>query len=613
MVHECLTKKLIFVIICGLVGLCSLPGCTPSNYKKDADEKVYNIIDKKWKNEFGPKANYRISDVPPSPNDIQIEKVIPPNGVLTLSQAVALATAHNRDYQLQKEALYVKSLDLRLLQHNFERLYYGRPKGTYAKVEGVDYVGAGAGIEPRFNPGRVAQDLPFDRPGRPDGVELSIDDGFGFDQLLTDGTMIGTNVALSWNRILTGTLKGESLISVLSFEVAKPLLRGSDRRVVMESLTQAERDALYQVRLFNRFRKTFVVSVITQYYQVLQLFDAVKNARRNYNTVAWLYERVRKLADVGRLPMYEGDEAHQRVLQALDIYVQAERDYKQALDSFKMTLSLPPQAKFQLDPNELEHLRAVELTYPDFSEAESIETALSRRLDLVNSADAVIDAQRKVYVAADSLRAQLDLGVNTNIPLQDISSSNAKVFQDLYLSGLQLDLPFDRVAEQNIYRKALITLNQNQREYELAADTVALEIRTAYRDLVKAAQQYKIQLQSLDVQRKRFKDTYLLMQYGRANSRRVLDAQRDVFAAQNEAAQALVNYTVATLNFYRDAEVLQVRPDGMWEKNVDKTAVSGDSSVTGGLHGSETKTRRTIASQPRGPQIAKASPETAQE
>lgn len=552
--------------MCSFVGLCGLPGCTHPDYKKDADEKVYNIIDKKWKNEFGTKANYKISDVPPSPNDIQIEKVIPSNGVLTLSQTVAIATAHNRDYQTQKERLYAKSLDLVLIRHNFEKVYYGKPKGEYAKVAGADYVGIGAGIEPRFLPGRVGQQLPVDNNGQLRGNRMNLDDGFGFDQLLTDGTMIGANVGLSWGRILDGTLKGESIISILSFEVTKPLLRGSDRKVVMEGLTQAERDTLYQVRSFNRFRKTFVVSVISQYYSVLQAFDAVKNARRNYNTLDWLYERVEKLANAGRLPKYELDGVAQNRLIALDRYIEAEKEYKLLLDRFKVTLGLPTIAEFRLDPNELEGLRTAKLVEPDFNEAVVVETALSGRLDLLNSADVVTDAQRKVFVAADALKAQLDLGVNTNIPLQDLSSSNAKVLQDFVLSGVQLDLPFDRDAEQNIYRKALITLNQKQREYEQAGDMVALEVRSAYRDWREAARRYKVQSGQLRLAQKRLKDTFLLMQYGRANSRRVLDAQKDLFDAQNAATKAVVAYTSATLNLYRDTEVLGVRPDGMWEK-----------------------------------------------
>lgn len=559
-----LIKNLIYLVMCGVVGLCAPAGCTGPDYKKDADERVYKIIDQKWKDEFGPKANYKISDVAPSPSDIVVEKAVPASGVLTLPQAVAIATAHNRDYQTQKEELYAKALDLRLIRHNFEKVYYGRPKGTYARVEGTGYSGVGAGIEPRFNPGRVAQDLPANQDGL-DGDELGIDDGFGFDQLLTDGTMIGVNIASSWGRILSGPLKGESIISVLSFEVTKPLLRGSDRRVVMEGLNQAERDTLYQLRSFNRFRKTSVVSVISQYYGALQAFEVVKNARRNYNTLDWVFERVEKLAGAGRLPQYELDAAYQDKIVALDAYLEAEKEYELLLDQFKITLGLPTTMEFRLDPNELEALRKTEIIYPDFSEDEAVETALSQRLDLTNSADAVFDSQRKVFVAADSLRAQLDLGLNTNIPLQDLSSSNAKVFQDLFLSGLQVDLPFDRVAEQNIYRKALITLNQKQREHELAADTVKLEVRQAYRDLKESARRYKVQSEALRLAQKRFNDTFLLMQYSRASSRRVLDSQKDLFDAQNTATEAMVAYAVATLNLYRDTETIQVRPDGMWE------------------------------------------------
>jgi hypothetical protein len=39
-----------------------------------------------------------------------------------------------------------------------------------------------------------------------------------------------------------------------------------------------------------------------------------------------------------------------------------------------------------------------------------------------------------------------------------------------------------------------------------------------------------------------------------------------MFEAQNAATQTLVDYTIATLNFYRDTGVLHVRPDGMWER-----------------------------------------------
>jgi len=57
MIYNCFNKNLLYLIVCTLAGLCALNGCGPEDYKKDADERVYKIIDQKWKDEFGTKAN----------------------------------------------------------------------------------------------------------------------------------------------------------------------------------------------------------------------------------------------------------------------------------------------------------------------------------------------------------------------------------------------------------------------------------------------------------------------------------------------------------------------------------------------------------------------------
>jgi len=526
-------KNRVCLILCALACLCSWLGCAQQNYKKEADDQVYNIIDRKWDEDFGTKNNYKISDTVPSPNDIQIEKEVTDFGVLTLPQAVALATAQNHEYQTQKEALYIMALDLRLTRHEFEYQFFG---------------GAGAGYNADSNNEAV-------------GVETNI----GFNRLLAGGTRISTELAAAWVDVLTGNLRG-GLSSILSATVTQPLLRGSDRKIVLENLTQAERDTLYQVRSFNRFRKTFVVSVISQYYEILQKHDTMENARNNYITLAWLSERVEKLANAGRVPLLELDQIRQEKLQASNIYSQAEKDYKQALDEFKIILSLPTTAEFQLDENEFETIRTVEMIEPDFTEAKVIEAALLQRLDLVNNVDAIIDAQRKVYVAADGFRADANLIGTAGVTSSNRASQGTLDWmREEYGLGIELNLPLDRVPEQNIYRKALITLNQRQRKYELAADTIALEVRQAHRDLTEATERYKTLLEALELARQRFNNTFLLLQHGKASSRRVLQAQGDLFNAQNDAGQALLDYTIATLKFYRDTGAIQVLPDGMWK------------------------------------------------
>jgi len=326
----------------GLAGLCGLVGCTQPDYKKEADEQVYRIIDQKWSDDLGSKANYAISDVAPSPDDIQIEKRVAIPGILTLPQAVALATAHNREYQTQREALYIRALDLRLTRHDFETQFFGGFSGGYNA----------------------------DRNDEAVGTEASI----GFRRLLAGGARISTEVAIAWVDVLTGNMRG-GLASILSATVTQPLLRGSERAIVMEGLTQAERDTLYQIRSFNRFRKTFVVSIISQYYTVLQRLEDSNNARSNYTTLAWLLERVEKLADGGRLPMLEVDRIRQERLEAANVYSQAEKEYRHAVDEFKLALSLSTSAELRLDESEFEALRAAEMTEPEFSEDQVLEAA----------------------------------------------------------------------------------------------------------------------------------------------------------------------------------------------------------------------------------------------
>ena len=163
--------------------LSGLIGCASHDYKREADEQGYRIIDQKWDPNFGTKANYKISDTPPSPNDIQISKEVTNFGILTMPQAVALATAYNREYQKQREDLYVKALDLRLIRHDFETQFFG---------------GGSAGYN-------------ADRDDGVAGVETNV----GFNRLLAGGTRISAQLAGAWAEVLSGNLRS-GLASILS-------------------------------------------------------------------------------------------------------------------------------------------------------------------------------------------------------------------------------------------------------------------------------------------------------------------------------------------------------------------------------------------------------------
>jgi outer membrane protein TolC len=522
---------------CVAVSLAIISGCSPQYYKAQADEQVYKIIDTKWQNHFGEKVNYKISDVAPSPNDVKAEAVT--STAISLSDAVAMATASNRDYQNQKESLYLKALDLTLARHQFARQWFGTIDAAYNK--GTDITGEN-----------------FEA--------VNSDAEIGFNQMLADGGQISTSIALDWARFLTGDPR-TSLGSVLSASITQPLLRGAGREVAQENLTQAERDVLYQIRSFNRFRQTFVVSIISDYYRVLQQRDAVTNAEDNYKRVAESKDRLEMEAQAGRRNRYEVDQAEQNVLANKDNYVRAVERYQQQLDEFKIRLALPTDANVELDQNELRALEVSGVSEPDYTVNAAVETALLSRLDLANRADSVDDAARKIMVAANGLEADLNLVGNAAVPSTGRTEFERLQFhKGAYSFGFEADLPLDRLAERNIYRESLIALMQQQRDYDNSIDTVKLEVRQAYRQLLESAEQYQIQKNGVGLADKRVESTSLLLEAGRLTARDLLDSQTALLAAQNGLTAALIDHTIAKLKFFSDIGVLQVRPDGMWEK-----------------------------------------------
>jgi outer membrane protein TolC len=526
--------------LCGLLGVVVILGfvgaCSTEHYKAEADKEVYKIIAGKWKDGFGSKSNYIISDsnIPASPNDITIEAAIPASGVMSLIQAVALATAQNRTYQRQKEDLYLTALDLTLARHQFARQWFGTVDASYVRDSANEQVGYDAET--------------------------------GFSQLLADGAQISTSIAIDWARFLTGD-PDTSLGSVLSASVTQPLLRGRGRKIARENLTQAERNALYQIRSFNRYRKTFVVSIVNSYYRVLQQSDRVTNAENDYNSKVESRKRLEMEAVAGRKPKFEVDQAREGELRARDSVVQVRQRYEQQLDEFKILLSLPTRADIELDQNELKALEAIGVVKPDYDLDAAIETALAHRLDLANSADAVRDMERKVVVAADNLGVELNLIGSAGVrSTPETKVGRLQFHNGTYSLGLEADLPLDRKAERNAYREALIALEQRRREFQGDVDAVELDVRQAYRQLREYAERYETQKNSLELSEKRVESTTLLLQAGRVTTRDLLDSQDALLGAQNNVTAVLVDYAIAKLSFFQDVGLLQVRPDGMWEQ-----------------------------------------------
>ncbi|MDB5341287.1 MAG: hypothetical protein JWN70_6906, partial [Planctomycetaceae bacterium] len=154
---------------------------------------------------------------------------------LTLADAVQLSYIHSRDFQINLENLYSSSLLLTFQRFQFD----------------VRYLGLG-GLRPSAS-------LTREQINGEESATLA--SRVGISQALPTGGQWIVEMANNTMWLFTGGNQS-STASTLSYSLVQPLLLGAGRQVVLEVLTQAERNALYAMRDFARFRQLFFVSTV---------------------------------------------------------------------------------------------------------------------------------------------------------------------------------------------------------------------------------------------------------------------------------------------------------------------------------------------------------------
>jgi len=488
---------------------------------------------------------------------------------LTPETALQVAARNSREFQEAKETLYRVALDLDLEQATFRNTFAAMFNGTYnqADARGSETVrsadvSASPEVTHRFR----------------NGVEMS------------------GSIAVDLAKLLTQD-SASSLGLLADAGISIPLLRGAGRDIVAEPLRQAERNLLYAVYTFERFKRDFAVRIISDYIGVLQAAQQIRNAEQNYKSLITATRRARRLADAGRLPEFQYDQSVQNELRARSRWIETLDNLDQSMDRFTMLLGLPPDARIELDQQILRDLNesilasvaTTESTTPSeippadapvdlevpaptpddtlgMTDEQAIATALENRLDLRIAGMEVDDARRRIKVAEDNLRAELTFFGSVQSGARRSGSSAAE--DDARLDNLDssalltLNLPFNRTAERIIYRKSFLTLAARERAAEAVEDQVKLDIRDAFRTLRIARENLRIQSEAVRLAERRVGSTDMLLQAGRAEIRDVLEAQEALINAQNALTDAVVSRRIAELEFQRDLDILDVSAEG---------------------------------------------------
>ncbi len=515
------------VSFCLLLLAFWLPACRDSYWVQEADLAAAEVLKEKSAEferfrEDGLIMPVGKDDEDDGPTEAEL-KDIP--RIVGLQVALEVATRFNRTYLSEKESLYLSALALTTVRNVFSPFFTGSLSAILTDTD--------ATRRSNLNRGRV-----------------------GVSQILPTG---GTATLEASTLITGGGRGGYAGDSVMSLSLDQPLLRDAGYETSHNALTQAERNVVYAIRDFELFREDFTIDVTSRYYSLVRQLREIENAKEEEKSRYFLTRQSNALFDVGDASEVDKLRAEREYLRVQNDVITQTAAYGLSLDRFKILLGLP--TSFPLE------ILAQDPVYKDIpvSLTSAVSAALNNRLDLLTARDELEDAEREVRIASNWTLPDLDLAATYRLTSTSRDTLLSQAFsENFYTLGLTLELPFERVAERNAFRRSLITLERSRRALSLQEDSIVLEVRESIRRVKRVQATLDIRRREIVAAEKEQRAARFRFDEGEADNQDVSVAQAAVRRARNSYIADLVEFETSRIQLLRDIGILFIDEQGMW-------------------------------------------------
>jgi hypothetical protein len=249
---------------------------------------------------------------------------------LTLANLMELASINSREYQTRKETLFRAALALTRQRYQFE-------------LNPTPFGNGSAAIYQHARAGGITND------------RLSVPSGVGVQQTMASA---GQFLARFANTIVL-TFNGPSgfaadVGSEMVYDFQQTLFQ---RDVRFEFLTQTERDVVYAMRDYLRFRKQLFRDIANQYYNLLLNYRRIEiNAQDYFTNLRGFIQSQTEYRTAEKISRIQVDQFEQNVLRARSNLVGNCFALEASLDQFKFRVGLPVEMTIYLDLAELESI-----------------------------------------------------------------------------------------------------------------------------------------------------------------------------------------------------------------------------------------------------------------
>ena len=590
------------LIIC----LISCVGCSTTRYRKAADLETYAIIAERTTLVPGMEPNFTIEPTEISLDDLpkvqeeNIDAFMSTSGsaevgcsILPLNRALELAVLNSREYQDQKESLYLSALRFTETRQRYTPvLSGGRINSDYsvttsdvskqtiqARLAAVapdlvteigNLTGTSSDLLNSYK-SVVENSIELSEANAPyDAIhqERSFSSGTSLNigMLMKSGAQLALNLSTNFLRNFTGD-PSRTASSTLAASIQQPIL-GSQRRAARETLLQAERNLIYSLRNFTRFRQNFSVGIASDYYRVLRSRDSVRNNWDKFNSNKLNFDRDTERQKAQVITMSDLGRTQEAFYTAENTWLTSIQSYQDDLDAFKIRLGLSTDLPLVLDYKEFDALMAAGVSsHLEFPAGDAVKIAKATRLDYYTSKERLEDSSRKLELAKDGIMPDISIAFDASV-----RSKGQTEFEDLDFKryswglGLIIDPKIDRKGVRNLYRESLISYDATQRSLEEFEDNITLQVRQSWRAREQARYSYTIEMSRLELSQRRVEQEDILRDIGQGTVLNRIDAQNALTNAKNGVSQSLVNYTTACLRLWYDMGILYIQENGQWEE-----------------------------------------------
>ena len=278
------------------------------------------------------------------------------NVLLDLETSMKLALLHSREFQAQKEELYLSALNV-----TYERFRL-QPKPFFGVSGEIADVGEGSesALESRAQA--------------------------GFSGVAQQGA---TWVASLASRLSVELSEGTAELggSLANLTITQPLLKGASKRIYRERLTLAERRLLNDARSMEQFRQGFFLGLVTGsnpsrgpgesglvssssqfsssvsgYLGLLQDAQRIRNQEANVAKLRDSLAQLEAAFEAGRIGnRLQVDQARQALFGGQSGLLASKASFESRLDAFKQSMGLPPDLRVQVDEGYVEQFRLTDV------------------------------------------------------------------------------------------------------------------------------------------------------------------------------------------------------------------------------------------------------------